>query len=301
MTRGAAIAGVALAMALPWNAWLGVATVPEAMTGALVAARPRSRLARRARRGPGRRRRLFAASLSRYEAWPVCAVLAIAAAVALARGAAREAAARRRRARVGARSRRARARSRGWRGTRTRTASPLHFVARVSAFRQAIGAARRPAASRSSSAIRARSSSRRRRSRVARRVSALAGCSSTAPAARALGVAGRVGARDPRRSSSYGDLRDGAPTHHPERALGTALVGARRDGRRRDPSRRWRSPRRAPTRDGRGDRRRRHGVDRVVLLPGRWAADAGAGATAERRDAQIARGRDLRARGWRTR
>src|ERR1700722_356883 len=36
--RGAAFAGAALAMTLPWNAWLGVSMVPEGWFGAIVAA-----------------------------------------------------------------------------------------------------------------------------------------------------------------------------------------------------------------------------------------------------------------------
>lgn len=55
-----------------WNAWLGVATVPEAIAGSLAAAgaivlvRPRHRL--------WGALCLLAAALSRYEAWPLCAV-----------------------------------------------------------------------------------------------------------------------------------------------------------------------------------------------------------------------------------
>jgi hypothetical protein len=73
--RACAALGVALAMATPWNAWLAVATVPEAPTGALIAcgaillgvpdARPIAAAG------------LLVAALSRYEAWPVCGVFAL--------------------------------------------------------------------------------------------------------------------------------------------------------------------------------------------------------------------------------
>src|SRR5208337_2113222 len=49
VARWPALAATALTMALPWSAWLGVATVPEAWTGALAAgamvamAEPRAR------------------------------------------------------------------------------------------------------------------------------------------------------------------------------------------------------------------------------------------------------------------
>jgi hypothetical protein len=76
VARASAVLGVALAMATPWNAWLAVATVPEAPTGVLIAcgaillgvpaARPFAAAA------------LLLAALSRYEAWPVCAVFALA-------------------------------------------------------------------------------------------------------------------------------------------------------------------------------------------------------------------------------
>lgn len=38
VARGAALAAVVVAMTAPWNAWLGAATVPDAPTGALIAA-----------------------------------------------------------------------------------------------------------------------------------------------------------------------------------------------------------------------------------------------------------------------
>lgn len=62
----------------PWNVWLGVASVPEVFTAyfaatALVSAGDRENVAR-----PYALVLLFCASLSRYEAWPICGVVACA-------------------------------------------------------------------------------------------------------------------------------------------------------------------------------------------------------------------------------
>jgi hypothetical protein len=75
--------GVALATSAPWSAWLGVATVPEALTASLVAvgaltlAQPRHRVWGALALGVG--------ALSRYEAWPVALVFAAVCVVAAAR------------------------------------------------------------------------------------------------------------------------------------------------------------------------------------------------------------------------
>ena len=79
MTRWVACLATALAMASPWNAWLAVATVPEAWTGALVASavllagEPSRCLWARCLWASAA---LLVACLSRYEAWPVAAVVA---------------------------------------------------------------------------------------------------------------------------------------------------------------------------------------------------------------------------------
>jgi len=73
VARWTAVAGTALAMAIPWNAWLGAATVPEGFTGAFVAA-----AAIGGARKPWMGTALLAATLSRYETWPAAAVIAIA-------------------------------------------------------------------------------------------------------------------------------------------------------------------------------------------------------------------------------
>ncbi len=76
VSRGPALMGVAVGMATPWAAWLGVATVPEAPTACLVASaavlagQPRVRLWGAVA--------VFVAALSRYESWPVCVVVAAA-------------------------------------------------------------------------------------------------------------------------------------------------------------------------------------------------------------------------------
>src|SRR5258708_33522568 len=72
--RAAALIAVASAMLLPWNVWLGVATVPEGWAGALVAAAAIAMDTPRMR--PWAAGALWAASLARYEAWPACAVMA---------------------------------------------------------------------------------------------------------------------------------------------------------------------------------------------------------------------------------
>ncbi len=77
--RWAAFLGVALAMSAPWSVWLGASTVPEALTACLMVF---AALALAAEAG-GRLRlyagsAILAACLSRYEAWPVAAVFALA-------------------------------------------------------------------------------------------------------------------------------------------------------------------------------------------------------------------------------
>ncbi|MEO9234163.1 MAG: hypothetical protein ABI421_12575 [Polyangiaceae bacterium] len=74
VARAPAIAGTVIAMSLPWSAWLGATNVPEGFTpqlmviGMVTANAPTLR----ARSLGGLA--LLAASLSRYEAWPICAL-----------------------------------------------------------------------------------------------------------------------------------------------------------------------------------------------------------------------------------
>jgi hypothetical protein len=75
-SRGGALLGALLACAFPYSSWLGVATVPEAFTAALVV------FGSAAASVPGSPRllgalALCAACLSRYEAWPAAALFAV--------------------------------------------------------------------------------------------------------------------------------------------------------------------------------------------------------------------------------
>jgi hypothetical protein len=92
-TRNRALAGVAFALASPWSLWLGAATVPESVTASLTAGAVIA-LGASTEAGAGVSSRaraafavgLFCACLSRYEVWPVAAVLATVLAVRATRG-----------------------------------------------------------------------------------------------------------------------------------------------------------------------------------------------------------------------
>jgi hypothetical protein len=305
LPRLAAVIATAIALAVPWNAWLGVATVPDGWTGALIGAATVSMAAGaeadagRGERGRGRpaaAAALLAASLSRYEAWPVCAVFAawcVVGAIGCPPGF------------------EARERSRGTRRQQVTCAlvaiagpllwmawnahahgSAFHFVARVTAFRRAIGAADVSLAEKVLGYPRA--------------------LVEQTPEAAALGLCGAIGlVVDTALRKRWGwaagaatalmafliagDLGDGAPTHHPARALGslwwvlvTMGTGAIAAG--------WHTVR--------GRRARvavATGAAGLMLawsasLPSRWR-DGPGGGELERRDVQIARGVDLRTRG----
>ena len=287
--RVVAIAATSIAMALPWNAWLGAATVPEAWTAALVAAgaiamgsdATAARVAR-----PCAAAALLAASLSRYEAWPVCAVAGARCAW---------------RAIGGPRSRRevasavlASAGPLLWMAWNAHAhGSAFHFLARVSAFRHAIGAAELSLEDKLLGYPR----------------SVLV----ETPEAAALGLVGVVGLYLDvalRRRWAWamtavvamlvfliaGDLHDGAPTHHAARALAPAwwvLVGLGVDATIAIAAR--------PA-SMRALQRSMACVAValvtcwVATLPSRWRNAPGQ-TEPERRDAQIARGLDMRARG----
>ncbi len=197
--RAAAVVGVTIAMTLPWSAWTGVAPIPEALTAGLVAAAAiataRPELAMFAAVCA------LAASLSRYEAWPACAVVA---ALALLRG-----------RRVGA----ATVAAMGpvlWIAWNAHThGDPMHFVARVAAFRQASGAAAAPLAEKLLGFPGA----------LVRGASGVAGLGAFGLAVlamrevRARWLMPVVTAASIVVFLVIGDVRDGAPTHHPERAL----------------------------------------------------------------------------------
>jgi hypothetical protein len=282
--RAVAFVGTATAMSLPWNAWLGVATVPEGWTGAIAGA---SVIAM----GNGRARLwaavgLLVASLSRYEAWPAAAVLVALSLAHLVRGGnvRRELSS----ALIAA------AGPLAWMAWNAHAhGSPFHFVYRVTAFRHAIGAADLPL-----------------RDKLLGYPRALA---TETPEVLVLGIAGVLGLILSSRLRArwrwaaiacaailafliVGDVRDGAPTHHPARALSPlwwVLVGMGVDAvGAAIVSREW----------GRKSRVAAAcaaltvGTSFCASMPPRWAAAPGLG-IAERRDAQIARGLDLRDRG----
>jgi hypothetical protein len=280
MGRAASLAATILAMALPWNAWLGAATVPEGWVGALVCAG----LVAMPRDGarPWCACALLAASLSRYEAWPACALLAALCAV---------------RARGGQPLRREAAWAAvglagvcGWMAWNALThGDALHFLVRVRTFRHAIGAADVPLSDKVFGYPRS--------------------LAAQTPEAALLGAVGVIGVladaelrarwRWPMVGSAailaflvVGDVRDGAPTHHAARALAPVWwvwIGCGVDA----VATAWARMR--------ADDPRRFGIAAtsavaafawLVLLPGRWAEAPGR-SDAERRDAQIARGEDL--------
>jgi hypothetical protein len=281
--RAAALMAVVVSMLLPWNAWLAVATVPEGWVGALVAAAAIAMGNPRARRWAAAA--LLAASLSRYEAWPACAVMTVHSLWWAVRGSDRRGAVTC--AIVAA------AGPIVWMAWNAHAhGSALHFLARVSAFRHAIGAADVPM-----------------RSKLLGYPMALL---QETPEAAALGIAGAAGMA---MSTSLrerwkwpmgvaaaiiafvilGDVRDGAPTHHAARALAAVwwiLVGAGVDAAAAV-VRGVRSPQasRAVALFGAGA-----AIVWCATLPRRW--DASPGRTEwERRDSQIERGLDMRSRG----
>jgi len=216
--RATALGAVTLAMATPWSAWLGVATVPEAMTACLIAAGAMAAAAGSRATQVGGAACLLVAALSRYEAWPACAVFAVAAVV------------RTRTLRGGESSPTGLGRGAAWLAfvlailgplawmawNAHAHGSPFHFLARVAAYRQAIGAASAPLAEKVVAFPCA----------VATTAPVIVGL--TALGSIALFVDAEVRARWSWPLASaiailaflvYGDIRDGAPTHHPERAV----------------------------------------------------------------------------------
>jgi hypothetical protein len=79
-TRLVAALATLIAAATPWSAWLGVATVPEALTAGLVAAGAITSSAASGRARVWGGVALLAASLSRYETWGACGIVGIVAA-----------------------------------------------------------------------------------------------------------------------------------------------------------------------------------------------------------------------------
>lgn len=283
--RSAALLTAAAAMMLPWNAWLGVATVPEGWAGALVAASAIAMGNTRAR--PWAAAALGLASLCRYEAWPACAVLAaIGSWHAIHEGDARHETTCMLVAVAGPLA---------WMAWNAHAhGSAVHFVARVSAFRHAIGAADIPL-----------------RDKLLDYPRALA---SETPEAAALGIVGAAGmmasaalrARWKWAATTsaailaflvWGDVQDGAPTHHPARALAALwwiLIGGGVDAIFLF-ARRW-THERGVWRVGLSFAGAAVGIAWCGGLPARWDASPGR-SEYESREVQMARGLDMRARG----
>lgn len=292
VARWTAAAATAIAMALPWNAWLGVAAVPEGWFGALVAAAIIATPVERAR--PWAAAALLVASLSRYEAWPACAAAAALWAWSAARrrgaggGASRDGVRRDVACAVVAA-----AGPLAWMAWNAHAhGDALHFVARVTTFRHTIGAADVPLADKLLGYPRA--------------------LLAETPEAAVLGAASVAGLGSPAWRARWrwpaaivltmvaflvwGDVHDGAPTHHPARALtptwwvlvamgvdALAVVAERMTGASRR-ARAWAAGGAALA-----------CIAWCASLPARWADAPGRG-DAERRDAQIARGLGMRAR-----
>jgi len=286
MPRARALAATLVAMALPWNAWLGVATVPDGWTAGLIAAGVIGMREDSARPWCGAA--LLIASLARYEAWAAAATLAVYCGIRAAR--ARDGSVRGREIACALVALAGPALWMAWNAHAH--GSPFHFVARVSAFRRAIGAAAMPMSDKVLGYPRA--------------------LVDDGPEAAALAASGFVGlctsaARRrqwrPALAAAFavlaflivGDLGDGAPTHHPARALGAVVwilvalgVDALAGGILSSA---------APTRRVvAGLAATAIAIAWVSSLPSRWAMAPGE-SESERRDAQIERGLELRRAG----
>jgi hypothetical protein len=282
LPRATALAATLVGMALPWNAWLGAATVPDGWTAALIAAGAIAMREEAAR--PWCAVALLAASLARYEAWAACAALALVCGVhALQNRGDRS-------ARDLACALLALAGPALWMAWNAHAhGSPFHFIARVTAFRRAIGAADAPL-----------------RDKLLGYPRALVADVPEAAALGACGLAGLCASRGFRERWGaaaavalavlaflvVGDLGDGAPTHHPARALGAVVwilvamgVDAVAGAIARPPAR---LSQRAAAIAAAGV-----ALAWVGGLPDRWDAAPGE-SDAERRDTQIARGLELR-------
>jgi hypothetical protein len=284
--RMVAIATCAIAMALPYSVWLGVATVPEGWVGPVTAAAlivgACDRTSSRERAGAAMS--LLAASLSRYEAWPACVAFVVFSLRRLRRGPRAHG--------TIAWALLATAGPLAWMAWNAHAhGDALSFLARVTTFRRAVGVANMPMYTKLLGYPRA--------------------LVLQTPDVALLGVAGTAGviANQTLRARwgapllaagaivSFlvaGEIGDGAPTHHPARALVAVwwiLVAVGVD------SVSWTA----------ANARRRGtslatiavstilGVGWALSLPARIRAAPG-GSEEERRDAQIARGLDMRAR-----
>jgi hypothetical protein len=211
----------------PWSAWLGVASVPELPTAALalLAMAALVPVPEEARAEVGMRRlvggaALLAATLSRYETWPVAGLFGMLCTLDLRRFP--EA-----RARILGAATLALAGPVLWLvNNRVAHHDALHFVARVTAYRQALGGAETSAFSR---AVAYPTAFLREAPEVV--AAAVVGATLVAaggtralkerlvPYARPAAIlAAQVALL------SFGMIKDGGPTHHPERAVLSAML-----------------------------------------------------------------------------
>lgn len=203
--RSSAWLGAALVAVTPWSVWLASTTVPEGWTSALVASGVLMCGARSPRGLAVASVLLLVGSLSRYEAWPACAFAAGCVALRLRRSAWAE------RSWLALALGCALAGPMLWMAWNARAhGDAFHFLARVSSFRRAHAGAERDLFTRSL-------------------VYPIA-LATQFTEALALGAVGlilrRRDARIPLLGAACvlafliaGELADGAPTHHPERAL----------------------------------------------------------------------------------
>jgi 4-amino-4-deoxy-L-arabinose transferase-like glycosyltransferase len=222
--RGPATAGAAAAAVFPWSARLGVATVPE-LPAAALALLAMAALAD-GEAAPVRDRRLLwggaavcAAALSRYEAWPVALVFAAACAVEAARGARVRPAIAAAIALLGPGS---------WLAWNHHAhGHALHFLARVAAYKQALGAVDQGAGARLWAYPLAMA--REEPEIVALLVTAIALVAIREGREGIRAALGRYAwpaaiAAAQIAALSLAMIKDGAPTHHPERAVLSALL-----------------------------------------------------------------------------
>lgn len=225
--RRSALAGAALAAVFPWSARLGVATVPELPTAALTllamaalvppvdAADPeRAFVSRRLWGGLA----LLAATLSRYEAWPIAAAFALLAGVgargktlALATGAGLLAL-------LG---------PAGWIAwNRHAHGEALHFLGRVAAYRKAVGGAEPGALARLTAYPAAAIREEPELFGLLALALGLAFTPGLAPMRARLGRFARPAGLALFQIAvlCLAMVKDGAPTHHPERAVLVAFL-----------------------------------------------------------------------------
>jgi hypothetical protein len=217
--RGRSLVATALAFGTPWAIWLGAATVPESMTASLTAAAVIGLAAR-----PNRAFAvaMAAACLSRYETWPAAAVMAIGLALRVLGERERE---RERehedRPRTLALALACAAAPLAWMAWNAHAHDgPLHFFRRVSSFKRAIGEGttdtwtalvlypRLLFTVRPEISVPALLFLPALRDRETRRRWLLP----------LLAAAGQIA------FLAYGNVRDGAPAHHAERALLSTFV-----------------------------------------------------------------------------